>query len=63
MTDPDTSASNNVVKSMIPVLSDTEIWNLISAELDIPQYPKDIKSSYVLDEEEMNTRCFQPNGD
>lgn len=59
MTDPDTA----VAETTIPVLSDTEIWNLISAELDIPQYPKDIESSYVLTEKEMNTRCFQPNGD
>jgi hypothetical protein len=57
------SALSKKAKPAIPVLSDTEIWNAVSEELNQPPYPKDIKSSYVLTEEDMNTRCFQPNGD
>lgn len=64
MTDPDILTPLSVAKTTIPVLSDTETWNLISTELlNIPQCPKDIKSSYVLTEEEWGTRCFQSNGD
>ena len=52
------------LKPSQPVLSDTEIWNSVSEDLIQPKYPTDhIKFSYVLTEEDANTRCFQPNGD